>query len=119
MAFDESTLKCPYTGAPIEILQIGGGTGYLGRVTTPEGGYTTRAFQVRAELIDFLRLRGGKLKGERLYPKIEVRDRPRRPVIGDLDGKERQAERDQDEAAQVAAERAVRDVVDGKRTNPA
>jgi hypothetical protein len=110
-------LKCPYTGESIEILEIAGGTGYIGRVASPMGGYTTRIFQIKAQLIDFLRHRKGKLKGEPLYPKIEIRDREP-PPSADRAARERQAERDLDEIAQVATDRAARVVHDKLGPDP-
>lgn len=74
-------LKCPYTGAQIEIVFLGGANGrptaYMGRVATPQGGYTTSAFPSREELVYFLMMRRGKgapgvPSGP---PKIEVRER--------------------------------------------
>lgn len=116
----ETELKCPYTGATIEIMPVGKGplgevTGWIGRVVSPIGGYTTRVFQIKAQLIDFLRHRKGKLKGEPLYPRIEIREPS---LVGDVEGQERQIERDQDEMALSGADRIVKSVVDGKGPNP-
>lgn len=105
------TLTCPMTGVAVKISEITYGDfkskGYVGSVETDYGGYSTCIFEHREQLLDFFNRRRGILKGKPMYdpPKIEVREPP---LIPDVDEQERQAERDQNEAAQVGAESIMR-----------
>lgn len=65
----EPELICPYTGARIELREVGERY-WQGVVTAEEGGYCTTLFVWKEDLIDFLLMRGG-----------EHNDRPRRPLV--------------------------------------
>ncbi len=105
-------LTCPITGAPVQIIEIKHGgfsiKGFLGRVETPSGGYSTSIFDHREQVIDFFRQRNGVLKGKPEYnpPKIVVRE----PVPGKdaSDQALKQEERDLDEESRIGAERIAR-----------
>ena len=107
----ETTLTCPITGSAVKIAEITYGDfkskGYIGRVETDYGGYSTCIFEHREQLVDFFNRRRGVLKGKPTYapPKIEVKEPP---LIHNVDAQERQGERDTDEAAQVGAESIMR-----------
>ena len=100
-------LRCTYTGRKIDLQQTSDKEGWFARVETPDGGYTTTLFSgpwARERLIDFLRQRGGVLKGKPATPSIEVRELTAPNGVED----ESQKERDLDDKAQIAASSAVR-----------
>jgi len=100
-------LKCAYTRAKIDLLQTSDKEAWFARVETPAGGYTTSLFSgvwAKERLIDFLRQRGGVLKGKPATPKIELKELT--APTGEED--ENQKERDLDDKAQTAASSAVR-----------
>ena len=106
-----TSVKCPYTGEPVEIreivMQAPMGSGYMGVVNSKIGGYTTRIFTDKRLLLDFLRHRGGVLKGKPLYPKIEVRERESK-TSADLTAEENQRERDLDATSEKTADAILR-----------
>jgi hypothetical protein len=100
-------LKCAYTGLKIELLQTSDKEAWFARVESPAGGYMTSLFSgvfAKESLIDFLRQRGGVLKGKPARPKIELRDLSAPAETED----ERKKERDLDDQIQTAASSAVR-----------
>ena len=105
-------VKCPITGAVVQILEIKHGSfsikGYMGRVETPDGGYSTSIFDHREQVLDFFRQRNGVLKGKPLYnpPKIVIKDFV--PGKSEADAALATEERTVDEEAQIGAERIAR-----------
>jgi hypothetical protein len=112
----ELKLVCPITGAAVQIIEVKCGDfsspGYLGRVESEFGGYSTNIFQHKTQLQDFFRRRNGALKGAPLYnpPKIEVIE-PIDREIKAIEESERQEERDQNEMAKAGANDILRRVV--------
>ncbi len=106
-------IKCPFTGEPVEIREVTlgdmMGTGFMGLVNSKIGGYTTRIFQDKRLLIDFLRTRNGVLKGKPMYVRIEVKDRES-PMSAGLSAEDRQKERDLDATAEKTADTIMRTV---------
>ena len=105
-------LVCPITGAPVQIVEIKHGAfankGFLGRVETPNGGYSTSIFDHREQVVDFFRQRNGVLKGKPSYdpPKITVVE----PIPDKKESDEavKKEERDLDEESRIGAERIAR-----------
>ncbi len=108
-------IKCPYTGEEVEIKEVALGAplgaGYMGVVSSSIGGYSTKIFTDRRLLVDFLRHRGGVLKGKPTYPKIEVRERESK-TSAELTAEENQRERDLDATSEKTADTIIRAVHD-------
>lgn len=59
---DVGSAMCPLTGKPVEIIELGPGLGCIGRVFIPgTGGYTTRIFLSKSQLLQLLQRRSTPL----------------------------------------------------------
>jgi hypothetical protein len=105
-------LKCPMTGEPVRIIETKSGTfgsrGFVGRVESEHGGYSTCIFEHREQLLDFFRRRDGVLKGRPRYnpPKIQVKESE--PSAEGLEKEWKDQERVTNDEAQAGAERIMR-----------
>ena len=113
MADTADQITCPITGKLVQVIECSYGDfrskGYMGRIEAEYGGYCTKVFDHKEQLVDFFKRRGGVMKGKASYnpPKIEVRE-----PTSDSGAQEaaRQETRDLDDKAQSGAERIIRTV---------
>jgi len=115
-AAKEPNLVCPFTGKPIEVIQVGGGNGWLARCGNEDGGWASNVHLNRDDLIYFLSTRMGVKPAFPKHPRIEVRESA--PSKEDAFADVREQATDLDARAQAVAAAVFKDREKRKRAAP-
>ena len=82
-------LVCPFTGRPLEIRRVGGGLLWVASCSDPDGGWSTRMFDSKEELLYFVSKRGGvspAFSKQGSHFEVQLREPPRDESPGDQGG---------------------------------